>query len=90
MSFSHVSSHRHKCKPLTSSKEEGHGSENIHLLKHKRKSCITGITKLINSITKLIDQRGSFRDFGKFDKSLKSHIQSIRDQTTKIIGSEAD
>ena len=57
---------------------------------HKRKSYIAGITKLINSITKLIDQKGSFSDFSKFDKSLESHIQNIRDLTTKIIGSESD
>ena len=57
---------------------------------HKRKSYIAGITELINSITKLIDQKGSFSDFSKFDKSLESHIQNIRDITTKIIGSESD
>ena len=49
-----------------------------------------GITKLINSVTEFIDQKGSFSDFSKFDKSLESHIQNIRDLTTKIIGSEFD
>ena len=51
MSSSHVSSHRRKHKPPKRSEEEGHESENIHLLKNKRKSYIAGITKLINSIT---------------------------------------
>ena len=68
MSFSHVSSHRRKYKPRKRSKEEDHHNENIHLLKNKRKSHIAGITKLINSITELIDQKGSFSDFSKFDK----------------------
>ena len=90
MSSSHVSSHRRKHKPPKRSEEEGHESENIHLLKNKRKSYIAGITKVINSITELIDQKGSFSDFSKFDKSLESHIQNIRDLTTKIIGSESD
>ena len=49
-----------------------------------------GITKLINAITELIDQKGSFNDFSKFDKSLESHIQNIGDLTTKIIRSESD
>ena len=65
MSSSHVSSHRRKHKPAKRSEEEGHESENIHLLKNKRKSYIAGITKLINSITELIDQKGSFSDFSK-------------------------
>ena len=65
MSFSHVSSHRRKYKPRKRSKEEDHDNENIHLLKNKRKSHIAGITKLINSITELIDQKGSFSDFSK-------------------------
>ena len=90
MSSLHVSSHRRKYKPPKRSKKEGHESENIRLLKNKRKSYIAGITKLINSITVLIDQKGSFSDFSKFDKSLESHIQNIRDLTTKIIGSESD
>ena len=86
----HVSSHRRKCKPPKRSKEEGHESENIHLPKNKRKPYIVGITKLINSVTEFIDQKESFSDFSKFDKSLESHIQNIRDLTTKIIGSESD
>ena len=90
MSSSHVSSHRRKHKPPKRSEEEGHESENICLLKNKRKSYIAGITKLINSITELIDQKGSFSDFSKFDKSLESHIQNIRDLTTKITGSESE
>ena len=49
-----------------------------------------GITKLVNFITELINQKGSFSDFSKFDKSLKSRIQDIRDLTTKIIGTESD
>ena len=90
MSLSCVSSHRHKHKLPKRSEEEGHESENIHLLKNKRKSYITGITKLINAITELIDQTGSFNDFSKFNKSLDPHIQNIRDLTTKVIGSESD
>ena len=86
MSSLHVSSHRRKYKPQKRSKKEGHESENIRLLKNKRKSYIAGITKLINSITMLIDQKGSFSDFSKFGKSLEPHIQNIR----KIIGSESD
>ena len=86
MSSLHVSSHRRKYKPPKRSKKEGHESENIRLLKNKRKSYIAGITKLINSITMLIDQKESFSDFSKFDKSLEPHIQNIR----KIIGSESD
>ena len=35
-------------------------------------------------------QKGSFNDFSKFDKSLKSHIKNIRDLTTKLIGSKSD
>ena len=64
----HVSSHRRKYKPPKRSKEEDHDNENINLLKNKRKSHIVGITKLINSFTELIDQKGSFSDFSKFDK----------------------
>ena len=90
MSSSHVSLHRRKHKPPKRSKEEGHESENIHLLKNKRKSYIVGIIKVINSITELIDQNRSFSDFSKFDKSLESYIQNIRDLRTKIIGSESD
>ena len=37
-------------------KEEDHDSENIHLLKIKRKSYIVGIAKAINVVTELIDQ----------------------------------
>ena len=85
----HVSSHRRKYKPPKRSKEDGHESENIHLLKNKRKRYIVGITKLINSVTEFIDQKGSL-DFSKFDKSLESHIQNIRDLTTKIIGNTFD
>ena len=88
--FQYVSSHRRKCKPPKRSKEEDNESENIYLLKNKRKSYIVGITKLINYIIKLIDRKGSFSDFSKFDKSLESHIQNIWDLTTKIIGSESD
>ena len=65
------------------SEEEGHESQNIHLLKNKRKSYIAGITKPINFITELIDQKGSFSDFSKFDKSLKSHIQNINDKNNR-------
>ena len=56
-------------------------------INYKRKSYIAGITKLINSITKLIDQKRSFSNFSKFDQY---YIQNIRDLTTKIIGSESD
>ena len=86
----HVSTHGRKYKPPKRSKEEGHESENIHLPKNKRKPYIVGITKLINSVTEFIDQKGSFSDFSKFDKSLESHIQNIRDLTTKIIGNKFD
>ena len=41
-------------------------------------------------IKREVDQKGSFSDFGKFDKSLHSYIQNVRDLTTKIIGSETD
>ena len=92
---------RHKNKPLKRSEEECHESENIYLLKNKKKSYIRGITKPINSITELFDQNGSFNDFdiyelmnfinfSEFGKSLESHYQNIRDLTTEIVGSESD
>ena len=90
MSSSHASSHRRKHKPPKRSEEEGHEGESIRLLKYQIKPYIAGIARLINSYTKLIDQKGSFSDFGKFNKSLESHIQNIRDLTTEIIGSETD
>ena len=34
-------------------------------------------TKLINSGTKLFDQKASFSDFSKFDMSLEEYIQYI-------------
>ena len=74
MSSSQVYSHRRKHKPPKGSEEGRHESEYIHLLKNKRKSYIAGITKVINAITELIDQKGSFSDFSKFDKvSLASY-----------------
>ena len=90
MSSSHVSSYRRKHKPQKRSEEDGHGSKKIHLLKKERKSYIAGITKLINAIAKLIDQKASFNGFRNFDKSLGSHIQNIRDLTTKILGNESE
>ena len=53
-------------------------------------SYIAGITKLIDAISELIDQKGSFNDFSKFDKSLESHIQNTRDLTTKLTESKSD
>ena len=85
MSPSHVASHKGKHKPPKRSEEEGYESKNIHLSKNKRKSYIVGIAKLINAITLLIDQKGSFNDFNKLVKSLGSHIPYIRDITTKIM-----
>ena len=40
-------------------------------------SNIARFTKLINSVTKLFDQKASFSDFSKFDMSLEEYIQHI-------------
>ena len=53
---SHVSSDRFNCTPPKRFKEEDHDSEDIQLLKIKRKSYIVGIAKAINVVTELIDQ----------------------------------
>ena len=57
-------------------------------LKNKRKSSIATVTKLINSITDLIDQKADINDISNFDKSLEEQIQNIRDLTSQIIKNE--
>ena len=47
------------------------------LVKNKRMSNIAWFTKLINSATKLFDQKESFSDFSKFNMSLEEYIQHI-------------
>ena len=73
MSSSHVFSHRRKYKPPKRSKEEGHESQKIHLLKNT-----------FGYRVQVANHQATRPDkFSKFYKSLEFHIQNIRDLTTK-------
>ena len=69
MSSSNVFSHRRKHKPLKWSEKEDHESIYYKI----KESLIAEITKLINAITELIDQKGVLMTLVNMI-SLSSHI----------------
>ena len=64
--------------------EDGYLREKVLLVKNERSAYVSALTKIINKITKYINENVDISKLRKYDLKLEKAIQNIRDASTKL------